>query len=54
MGLTTGVSDIGSLVDCFYGIYDGKATLDTLDKYDEVRREIFFSVIEANFTANLN
>ncbi|PCH02624.1 Monooxygenase, FAD-binding [Penicillium occitanis (nom. inval.)] len=54
LGLTTGIADIGSLVDCFYGIYDGKARLDILDKYDEARRNIFHTVTDVVSTANLN
>lgn len=52
--MTTGIADIGSLVDCFYGIYDGKAGLDILDKYDEARRNIFHTVTDVVSTANLN
>jgi hypothetical protein len=52
--LTTGIADIGSLVDCFYGLYDGKAGLDILDKYDEVRRKVFHTVTDVISTANLN
>ena len=52
--MTTGIADIGSLVDCFYGICDGKAGIDILDKYDEVRRSIFQTVTNAISTANLN
>ncbi|KEF60689.1 uncharacterized protein A1O9_02250 [Exophiala aquamarina CBS 119918] len=52
LGLTTGVSDVGSLIDCLYGIHDGKASLDILDKYDEIRRKIFNQVTDVTSTAN--
>lgn len=53
LGLTSGISDIGSLVDCLYGIHDGKARLDILDKYDEVRRGIYNNVIDPISSSNL-
>ena len=46
--MTTGI------VDCFYGIHDGKANLDILDKYDEARRNVFHTVTDVISTANLN
>ncbi|KAH8691679.1 FAD binding domain-containing protein [Talaromyces proteolyticus] len=54
LGLTTGIADIGSLVDCFYGIYEGKVGLDILDKYDESRRNVFHTVTDVISTLNLN
>jgi hypothetical protein len=53
LGLTGGLADIGSLVDCFYGIHDGKATTDILDKYDEVRRGIYHNIIDPVSSINL-
>ncbi|KIW21684.1 hypothetical protein PV08_02264 [Exophiala spinifera] len=52
LGLTTGVCDVGSLVDCLYGIDSGEATLDILNKYDEIRRQIFDRVVDTMSTAN--
>ena len=53
LGLTGGLSDIGSLVDCFYGIHDGKADIGILDKYDEIRVSIYKNVIDVISSANL-
>lgn len=52
MGLTTGVCDVGSLIDCLYGIDSGEASLDILAKYDEVRRNIFNKVVDVMSTGN--
>jgi len=46
LGLTGGIEDIGSLADCLLGIYTGKADLNILDKYDEVRRGIYRDIID--------
>lgn len=53
LGLTTGICDAGSLVDCLLGIDSGEATMDILDLYDEHRRRIFKEVTDATSTANL-
>ncbi|KIX94869.1 uncharacterized protein Z520_09559 [Fonsecaea multimorphosa CBS 102226] len=53
LGLTSGMSDVGGLVDCLQGIYDGKAGYDILDQYDQVRREIYRTVTDPVSTANL-
>jgi hypothetical protein len=53
LGLTGGLADVGSLVDCFYGIDDGKATMDILDKYDEVRRGVYHNIIDPVSSINL-
>ncbi len=52
MGLTTGIADVGSLIDCLYGIHDGVASLNILDKYSEIRREIFLTKTDVVSTAN--
>lgn len=51
--MTGGISDIGSLVDCFYGIHDGKAGPEILDKYDEIRVSIYKTVIDPVSKTNL-
>lgn len=53
LGLTTGVCDAGSLVDCLWGIDSGEATMDILDLYDKHRRRIFKDVTDARSTVNL-
>lgn len=52
LGLTTGFADVGSLIDCLYGIHDGVASLDILDKYSDIRREIFLTKTDVISTAN--
>ena len=53
MGLTGGFADVGGLYDCLYGIYSGQADDSILDKYDEVRREKYQSVIDPISSGNL-
>jgi 2-polyprenyl-6-methoxyphenol hydroxylase-like FAD-dependent oxidoreductase len=52
LGLTTGICDVGSLIDCLYGINSGLADLDILKKYNELRRQIFNEVVDVTSTAN--
>lgn len=52
MGLTGGFADVAGLAECLEGIHAGKADESILDKYDEVRREIFHKVISPISTAN--
>ena len=54
LGLTGGIADIGSLADCLLGIYSGKAGMDILDKYDEVRTGIYRDIIDPLSTTNMN
>lgn len=51
--MTTGVSDVGGLVDCLVGIHEGKASMEILDKYDETRRRIFSTIVDPTTTGNL-
>lgn len=44
---------MGSLADCLLGIYSGKADLDILDKYDELRRGIYQDIIDPLSTTNM-
>lgn len=53
MGLTGGFADVGGLYDCFYGIYTGQADDSILDKYDEIRREKYWSVIDPISSGNI-
>ena len=53
LGLTGGIADVGSLADCLLGIYTGKAELDILDKYDEIRRGIYRDIIDPLSTMNM-
>ena len=53
LGLTGGMADVGGLVDCLYGIYDGKAGLEILDDYDRIRREIYWTITDPVSTTNL-
>ncbi|KAM0717487.1 hypothetical protein Q7P37_007339 [Cladosporium fusiforme] len=53
MGLTGGFADVGGLFDCLYGIYSGQANDSILDKYDEIRREKYWKVIDPVSSGNL-
>ena len=53
MGLTGGIADVGGLYDCLYGIFPGQADDSILDKYEEVRRAKYWSVIDPISTGNL-
>lgn len=41
------------MVDCLYGIYDGKAGFDILEDYDRIRREIYKTVTDPTSSTNL-
>lgn len=53
MGLTGGFADAGGLFDCLYGIYIGRADDSILDKYNEIRREKYTTVIDPISSGNL-
>ena len=53
MGLTGGFADVGGLYDCLYGIYSGQADESILDKYDEIRRQKYQTVIDPISSGNL-
>ena len=53
LGLTSGIADAGSLIDCLYGIHDGKADLNILDRYDEDRRRVYKTQTSPISTGNL-
>ncbi|KAH8807380.1 hypothetical protein F5884DRAFT_856961 [Xylogone sp. PMI_703] len=52
LGLTGGIADVGGLYDCFMGIHKGQADESILDKYDEIRREIYKNFIDPLSTEN--
>ncbi|KAL3487483.1 hypothetical protein BJX62DRAFT_228004 [Aspergillus germanicus] len=52
MGLTGGLVDVGNLYDCLAGMSDGLVDESILDKYDEVRRAKFRTIIDPLTTAN--
>jgi 2-polyprenyl-6-methoxyphenol hydroxylase-like FAD-dependent oxidoreductase len=45
MGLTTGLADAGGLSDCLIGVLRKGCNDDLMDKYAEIRREKFLTVI---------
>lgn len=53
LGLTGGIADVGSLVDCLMGMYEGKAGPEILDKYDEIRRDMYQKFINPISTDNI-
>ena len=53
MGLTGGFADVGGLYDCLHGIYAGLADDSILDKYDEVQRERYNTVIDPISSGNI-
>lgn len=53
MGLTGGIADVGSLYDCLVGIHTGQAGDDILDKYDEIRRQIWRDIINPISSSNM-
>ena len=53
MGLTGGIADVGSLYESLVGIHTGQANDSILDKYDEVRRGIWHSIIDPGSSTNM-
>lgn len=45
--------DIGNLYDCFYCINEGLAGDSILDRYDEVRREKYRTIIDPLSSENI-
>ncbi|KAF2462456.1 hypothetical protein BDY21DRAFT_412758 [Lineolata rhizophorae] len=52
MGLTGGIADVGGLYECLLGIATGQADPSILEKYDEIRREIYNNMIDPISTGN--
>ncbi|KAF5616469.1 3-(3-hydroxyphenyl)propionate 2-hydroxylase [Fusarium sp. NRRL 25303] len=53
-GCMTAVLDVGGLADCFIGYYHGLSDEDILDKYAEIRRDIFIRYVDPRSIKNLN
>ncbi|KAK6387662.1 hypothetical protein LTS17_000931 [Exophiala oligosperma] len=53
LGLTGGLADVDSLFDCLMGIHTGQADDSILDKYDEVRRDMWHKFIDVVSSDNL-
>lgn len=53
LGLTGGFVDVGNLYDCLYGIHTNQADDSILDKYDEIRREKYKTLIDPISSDNL-
>ena len=53
LGLTGGIVDAGGLSDCLVGIYDGVADDSILDKYDQVRRDMWHKFIDPISSSNI-
>ena len=53
MGLTGGIADVGSLYESLLGIHTGRADDSILDKYDEVRRQIWHDIINPGSSENM-
>lgn len=47
------MADVGSLMDCLQGIHQGLASLDILDKYDQIRRQKYYTVTDVVSSTNL-
>lgn len=52
LGLTGGIVDVGGLAECLEGIATGQADDSILDKYDEIRRGLWHSVINPVSSSN--
>ena len=53
LGLTGGIVDAGNLADCLVGISQGVADESILDKYDEVRRNMWHKFIDPISSSNI-
>ncbi|KAF2657743.1 FAD/NAD(P)-binding domain-containing protein [Lophiostoma macrostomum CBS 122681] len=54
LGLTGGFADVGSLYDCFAGIHEDQLDEDILDKYSEVRINLWRDMIDPMSRANFH
>lgn len=52
MGLTSGICDVGGLYECLAGIHSGRADASILDKYSEIRREKYLSLVDPISSSN--
>jgi 2-polyprenyl-6-methoxyphenol hydroxylase-like FAD-dependent oxidoreductase len=53
LGLTGGMVDAGNLADCLIGLAEDIADDDILDKYDEIRREMWHKIINPVSSENI-
>lgn len=53
LGLTGGLVDAGNLFDCLNGIHQGLADENILSRYDEVRRNMYRSIIDPISSENI-
>ena len=53
-GCMTAVLDVGGLADCLIGLYEGKTNERILDRYADVRRDIFLRYIDKRSIKNLD
>ncbi|KIW71019.1 hypothetical protein, variant [Phialophora macrospora] len=53
LGLTGGLVDIEGLYECLIGIYEGKADESILDKYSEIRRQKYQTIVDPISTENI-
>ena len=44
--MTGGIVDVGGLYDCLSGIYDNKVDDSILDKYSDIRREKYMTIVD--------
>jgi hypothetical protein len=52
-GCMTAALDVGGLADCLIGLYRGETGEEILDRYAEVRRDIFLRYIDKRSVKNL-
>jgi 2-polyprenyl-6-methoxyphenol hydroxylase-like FAD-dependent oxidoreductase len=53
LGLTGGLVDIEGLYECMIGVHDGKADDSIFDKYSEIRREKYKTIVDPVSTENI-
>jgi hypothetical protein len=53
LGLTGGLVDIEGLYECLIGVYEGKADESILDKYSEIRRQRYQTIVDPVSTDNI-
>ena len=51
--MTGGFADVGGAYDCLYGIYTGRADDSILDKYNDIRREKYTTIIDPISSSNI-
>ena len=52
LGLTSGICDVGGLYECLAGINKGVADDSILDKYSEIRREKYLTIVDPISSSN--